>query len=128
MTGPTEVMSFRCTPADRARYEEAAAKANRPVPEWLRLAAGAALDERPANPADRILWNSGREEVDEIVVHNVMVHLEQMSDQGWWMGIYRDGHALTVNFSTKGRSPITATCQDEGEKPWPWDEAEDHGA
>lgn len=45
---------------------------------------------------DRILWNrrpTGTMEagdIDEIVLSDVDVHIEQMDDRCWWIGIYRD--------------------------------------
>ena len=37
---------------------------------------------------NRILWNVRGEDIDEIVLHNVTVHVEQMDDRCWWIGIY----------------------------------------
>lgn len=46
---------------------------------------------------DRILWNErppgwpgGGGDIDEIVLSDVDVHIEQMSDRCWWIGIYRN--------------------------------------
>lgn len=45
---------------------------------------------------ERILWNrrpSGAKDagdIDEIVLSDVDVHIEQMDDRCWWIGIYRD--------------------------------------
>jgi hypothetical protein len=45
---------------------------------------------------NRILWNRRPDDrsggdIDEIVLHDVTVHVEQMSDRCWWIGIYRPG-------------------------------------
>ena len=60
---------------------------------------------------DRILWNrrpEGRDpgDIDEIVLHGVTVHIEQMDDRCWWIGIYRDGTYWMGNFTatTRGRT------------------------
>jgi hypothetical protein len=47
---------------------------------------------------DRILWNErppartggGGGDIDEIVLSGVDIHIEQMDDRCWWIGIYRD--------------------------------------
>ena len=44
---------------------------------------------------DRILWNrrptDDRDpgDIDEIVLSNVHVHIEQMGDREWWIGMFR---------------------------------------
>ena len=38
---------------------------------------------------------------DEIVVHNVNVHIEQMDDGHWWMGIYKDDRVMLLDFYSK---------------------------
>lgn len=79
--------------------------------------------------ADRILWNPGRKEVDEIVAYGVTVHLEQMSERSWWMGIYSadDKRRLCVNFYVLPgkRKAMTVTCEEDmGD--WVWDKDEEH--
>ena len=45
---------------------------------------------------DRILWTrrptgvTDTGDIDEIVLSGVDVHIEQMDDRCWWIGIYRD--------------------------------------
>lgn len=40
---------------------------------------------------NRILWNNKAEnDIDEIVLHNALVHVEQMDDRCWWIGVYLD--------------------------------------
>jgi hypothetical protein len=79
---------------------------------------------------DRILWNKGRESVDEFIVHNCTVHLEQMSDTSYWMGIYKDGdelrRALMVNLSHRGRVPLVCTVEDDSDCMWEWAEDDEH--
>ena len=49
---------------------------------------------------DRILWNrrpehdlpGGGGDIDEVVLHDVkLVHIEQMDDRAWWIGIHVEG-------------------------------------
>jgi hypothetical protein len=47
--------------------------------------------------------------LDEVVCSQAFVHLEQMSDNHWWMVVERDGKQVTVNFSS--RSKITARVE-----------------
>lgn len=63
---------------------------------------------------DRIGVNADNS-LDEIVASGVQVHVEQMSDTHWWIGIYRMGDfraSLMLNLhSTK---KIVAGWDDEG--------------
>lgn len=75
-----------------------------------------------AKPIDRILWNYGRETVDEIVVHDCIFHIEQMADDSYWIGIYKGDDHLAINLhSTK---PIR--CRAEPAGPWHWDSDKEH--
>ncbi len=83
-----------------------------------------------SNSGDRILWNRGRETVDEIVVHNCTVHLEQMTDSSYWIGIYRgDGvrQALAVDLYA-GSASLKCVVRDDSdlESPWPWHSDKEH--
>lgn len=50
---------------------------------------------------DRILWNrrpdAGDDEgddagdIDEIVIHDATVHVEQLDERVWWIGVYKAG-------------------------------------
>lgn len=40
---------------------------------------------------ERILWNRRGEDIDEIVLTGVTVHVEQMDDRCWWIGVYKPG-------------------------------------
>ena len=50
--------------------------------------------ESKSKKINRILWNKrdtgafGRGVIDEIVMHNVDVHIEQMNDGCWWIALY----------------------------------------
>lgn len=54
--------------------------------------------------------------IDEIVVVKPeMVHLEQMDDGLWWMGITAGNIVMHVNISTKRNTPIHVNCEtDDG--------------
>lgn len=55
--------------------------------------------------------------LDEIVTDAVWIHIEQMSDENWWMMIDRkDGSSVTVNFWTP-RTRIRAHYLVEGAGP-----------
>ncbi len=54
------------------------------------------------------------ESVDEIVASNVSLHLEQMDDGYWWMGISRpNGERMMVNLYTKHRAAIAVNAESE---------------
>ena len=100
--------------------ESGARKANE-IASPSRFAAGRRVD--------RILWNSGRKTIDEIVVHNCTVHLEQMTDQSYWMGISKGEADFTVNLSHGGRLPLECTGYDNsgyGGVEWNWDADDEH--
>lgn len=65
-------------------------------------------------------WNKGEvrlnpdETVDEVVAEGVGVHIEQMSDDHWWMSITgKQGRRMALNFCRKG-SRIHLTIEDDG--------------
>jgi hypothetical protein len=51
--------------------------------------------------------------LDEVVAQNVFVHLEQMADNSWWMGVStpNDSHLVHVNFYSD--SKIDAEAEDQ---------------
>jgi hypothetical protein len=49
--------------------------------------------------------------LDEIVAHDVTIHLEQMSGGHWWMSIESAGRLFHVNFTAR-RATIIATVED----------------
>jgi hypothetical protein len=55
--------------------------------------------------------------VDEIVADCKSVHLEQMDNGHWWLGINRaDGNRLLVNLSTRRNAEIRCTVEsDDGD-------------
>lgn len=63
--------------------------------------------------SDRIQYDA--DELDEIVLTNVTLHLERMSHHGWYLGGYRDGEHLSVWFEAS-QEPVV----DEGD----WKELE----
>ena len=81
------------------------------------------------NP-DRILWEHDRNSVDEFVAHNVTVHLEQMSDDCYWMRVSRGDQAFAVNvYRERKRDPLRCTVEDEDHRyPWVWARDEEHPA
>lgn len=83
----------------------------------------------PEAPRDRILWNrrpknvSDTGDIDEIVAHNVTVHIEQMDDRCWWIGItWPDGSYWDGNFYATKKGKMTFGQQDYREGGWPTDE------
>ena len=65
---------------------------------------------------NRILWNERDGEIDEVVFTNPeVVHIEQMSDKCWWIGVHlADGTYWSGNFHThrQRRGFMTFTEQD----------------
>ena len=73
---------------------------------------------------NRILWNPGRKVIDEIVIHDCTVHIEQMSDDSWWIGVdLADGTYWAGNFWTDPRASMSFT---EQESDVAWDKDEEH--
>lgn len=78
---------------------------------------------------DRILWNErptspggGGGDIDEIVLHNVTVHVEQMDGRCWWIGVYRGDDRFAGNFSCDSRGRMSFSMQ-EDDLPWDLDES-----
>jgi hypothetical protein len=71
---------------------------------------------------DRILWNRRPDDrsfhggdIDEIVIHDATVHIEQMGDRCWWIGIYKDERAEVYwagNFTADSRGRMSFSQQD----------------
>lgn len=83
---------------------------------------------------DRILWNhrdrtGERGEIDEVVLSNVNVHIEQMNDGCWWIGIYdatNPDRYWMGNFHPKNprsRTQLTFTEQENSGIEWDRDES-----
>lgn len=81
-------------------------------------------------PIDRILRNSDGQTVDEVVVHDCIVHLEQMSDEAYWIGVYKgDGvsRALAINLWVDDKGHLKCSVEDESDAPgWRWDQDKTH--
>jgi hypothetical protein len=95
----------------------------------LRARAAEARD-MTVKPIDRILWNVRDENIDEIVLLDVCVHIEQMHDRCWWIGIYKkegdaDAPYWTGNFICDSRGRMRFTEQENGGIEWGDDHA--HG-
>lgn len=74
---------------------------------------------------NRILWNARGEDIDEIVFHDVAtVHVEQMDDRCWWIGItLPDGGYWAGNFHANSRGHMTFTEQEAWGFDWDEDAA-----
>ena len=76
----------------------------------------------PAKPAavNRILWNERDRDIDEIVVSDVAtVHVEQMHERCWWIGITRtDGSYWAGNFFATSRGRMTFSEQEQEGFEW----------
>lgn len=90
-----------------------------------RCSAGHPLDSCGCKQ-NRILWNVRDQDIDEIVIHEpTMVHVEQMNERCWWIGIYLDDgdKRWSGNFSADSRGRMTFSPQDDDVE---WSEDEDH--
>jgi hypothetical protein len=76
---------------------------------------------------DRILWNrrSDDPDIDEIVIENATVHIEQMSDRCWWIGIYRGDDYWMGNFTADSRGRMRFTEQENHGIEWEMDQSND---
>ena len=75
--------------------------------------------------SNRILWNERDEDIDEIVVSDVaVVHVEQMDDRCWWIGItLANGGYWAGNFIANSRGVMKFTEQEMDDFDWDVDEA-----
>ena len=78
---------------------------------------------------DRILWNRRPEtcidtgDIDEIVAHGVTVHIEQMDDRDWWIGItWPDGDNWMGHFHANSRGVMRFIQTEDRRDGWPTDE------
>lgn len=84
---------------------------------------------------NRILWNrrpSGRRgdagNIDEIVLHGVDIHIEQMDHRCWWIGIYRpDGTYWMGNFTADSRGHMRFSEQENDGIVWDDDRTHEVG-
>jgi hypothetical protein len=82
---------------------------------------------------NRILWNRRPEstrdggDIDEIVLSNVMVHVEQMSGRCWWIGVYKgddpDAPYWMGNFTCDSRGHMSFSEQENAGIEWADDDA-----
>ncbi len=92
--------------------------------DWFRSSSAEEVRGGPRPPVGRILWNAGGDTVDEIVLHDCMVHIEQMSDGHYYVGITdRQGNNFTGNIGARGRGKVDFTITDSSVN---WDEDEEH--
>lgn len=76
---------------------------------------------------DRILYESGRDTVDEIVCRGVDIHVEVMSDNNIWMSVTRGDQRLMVNFGKRTRcAPLTYFVEEDSDTPWTWEREQEH--
>jgi len=74
---------------------------------------------------NRILWNVRGDDIDEIVLHNATVHIEQMGNRCWWIGItLPDGGYWAGNFTTR-KSRMRFTQQEMWGFDWDHDRSHD---
>jgi len=78
---------------------------------------------------NRILWNKRGDDIDEIVLQDVrMVHVEQMDDRCWWIGIdLPDGGYWAGNFIADSRGRMRFNEQEGWGFQWDRDDAHDDG-
>ncbi len=76
---------------------------------------------------NRIRWNERGKDIDEIVMQDVSVHVEQMSDRCWWIGIYTDDPACywMGNFTADSRGRMKFTEQENAGIEWDDDRSND---
>jgi len=81
----------------------------------------------PSKIPNRILWNLRSGIIDEIVISDCTVHIEQMDDRCWWIGITRaDGGEWSGNFHCTSRGVMSFTEQEM--YGFTWDRDETHQA
>lgn len=74
---------------------------------------------------NRILWNVRHQDIDELVIHEPeLIHIEQMNDRCWWIGIYLDDdRRWSGNFTADSRGRMSFTPQDDDVE---WSEDDSH--
>lgn len=71
---------------------------------------GCAATAQPAKPAE--IRNNSLGKLDEFFADNADIHLEQMNDGHWWMGVTMpDGAMWHLNFSTKRNTAISVLAE-----------------
>lgn len=75
---------------------------------------------------NRILWNQRGHDIDEIVLHDATVHVEQMGDRCWWIGIHLpDGGYWAGNFIADRYGRMRFTEQERIGFEWQHDKSHD---
>ena len=101
------------------------------VAAWHAAYDGLTVKPKPetTDEEDRILWNERGHDIDEVLLHDVTVHIEQMHDRGWWIGLYEDDdHYWMGNFTADSRGRMRFTEQDNAGVTWDRDETHEGGA
>lgn len=81
---------------------------------------------------DRILWNERATEawggdIDELVLAGVDVHIEQMGDRCWWIGLRRGEHYWHGNFVADSRGRMRFSQQENAGIEWQHDATHEVG-
>lgn len=78
---------------------------------------------------NRILWNErppdglGGGDIDEIVLHDAILHIEQMNDRCWWIGIDLPGNGYWAgNFQCDSRGQMSFSEQEQHGFDWDRDD------
>jgi hypothetical protein len=81
---------------------------------------------------NRILWNRRPAstydpgDIDEVVLSGVDIHIEQMGDRCWWIGINRpDGTYWMGNFTADSRGRMRFGQQENNGIVWQRDETQE---
>lgn len=84
---------------------------------------------------NRILWNRAPDgrydcgDIDEIVLHDATVHIEQMNDRCWWIGIdLPDGGYWAGNFTATSRGVMSFNEQERYGFEWDKDHMHEQAA
>jgi hypothetical protein len=88
------------------------------------------LREQEVGPIrNRILWNDrAGNDIDEIVISDCDIHVEQMNDRCWWIGVYPknlagEGGRWAGNFECNSRGRMTFS---EQESDMTWEDDREH--
>lgn len=127
---PMEQVLVRMPPAMAEAVRSDAAANDRTLAATVRRAVRGYLEDRKVRSIERhrILWNVRGHDIDEIVIdHPELVHVEQMDDRCWWIGIYlpagNNTRRWSGHFRCDSRGRMTFTEQDCD---LVWDEDESH--
>lgn len=87
------------------------------------------MADQPEPVGHRILWNVRGGDIDEIVFRAAtVVHIEQMDDRCWWIGIdLADGGYWCGNFCADAVGRMTFTEQEANDVHWDRDDTHETG-